>query len=99
MSDGRFRDESNCLGLGVLAETEDAEGEEPSATDLTADPPNVGVFLGLLLTPVMLLRLPWSTHEPIILSVQRDRSRTEKLTIVRAGPCERLSRRPRSSYG
>lgn len=57
-SDGRIRVESSCLGLGDLADIKDTEGEEPSATDLTVDPPNVGFFLGLLLTPVMLLRFP-----------------------------------------
>ena len=55
--DDKFRMESNCLGFDVLADTGDAEGEEPVATGLAVD-------LGLFFTPVMLLRFPWHRYKP-----------------------------------
>lgn len=58
LPDGGFRVESSCLGPELLADTGDAKGEEATATDLTADSPNVAVCVGLFLTQVMLLRFP-----------------------------------------
>lgn len=62
--DDKFRMESNCLGFDVLADTGDAEGEEPVATGLAVDLPNVAVVLGLFFTPVMLLRFPMVRNVP-----------------------------------
>ena len=70
LSDAEFGTERNCLGLEVLADNEYAEGEEPTATHVTADRSNVVVFLGPLLTPVMLLRFPWDIDESTIKSRQ-----------------------------
>ena len=58
------------------------------ATDLNAGPSDVAVFLGLFLTPVMLLRFPWHKHEPMTRSVQRYRSKEEWPTMVRKAPRE-----------
>ena len=69
-----------------MAETGDAEGEEPTATDLTADPPNVAVFSDLLLTPVILLRFPWHRYQPIAHSVMRKSSKEKNFTMVRTCP-------------
>lgn len=96
MSDGGLRIESGGLGRGVLADTGDTEGDEPTVADLTEDPTNMVVLLGLFLTQVMLLRFPWHKYEPTIRSVQRHRGKNEKLTIVRKVLRER---RPRSKAG
>lgn len=58
LSDGGLRIESGGLGRGVLADTGDTEGDEPTVADLTEDPTNMVVLLGLFLTQVMLLRFP-----------------------------------------
>lgn len=48
-----------------------AKDEVSRVTDLTAYPLNVAVLLGLLLTPVTLLRFPYDLHESTIKLGQR----------------------------
>ena len=57
LSERGLRIGSSCLRLADLAAIGIAEVKEPTATDPMVELPNLAVFLGFFLTPVMLLRL------------------------------------------
>lgn len=79
MSNSVFRIERSCLGLGLLVDIGYAEDKVSSVTDLTAYPLKVVVLLGLLLTPVTLLRFPYDLYESTIKLGQRHWENTRNL--------------------